>query len=421
MPENRPTVEASTAEHPRNLTTPRRRPRAFWAVGILLAIGAVGGLAWIASRSGWRFTEASLARVDELIEAKRYDEAASEARAFLAEHPDDSIALFGLARAEAGAEDFEEAVSTLRRIPDWSRLKPDARFFEGKALMRLGRAREAERAYLDAGASASPMAPTALMELFALYGMEERFDDFRRVFWRVFPRLGPSDRVPVLAMRMRTEFEQVKPEINAESLGKIVEADPSDPQALAGLGATASHANDLETAASYYKQALAKAPGDLGIRARYLDVLHRLGDSKTLDEVLDHRPAGADSDGEMLKYLGIRAQRDGDSEAAAEFLGRARDLLPLDAEIRHRLSQVETLRGRPAEAAVEAAARDRLNAARVELRRAWDEFADTLDREPEAVTPEQLRAIADGAEAAGLTREAEAWRVEAERLESDPN
>ena len=387
-----------------------------WIIVGALFLGFVAALAILARSSGWRFREPTLERVDRLMEARRYDAAAREANDYLLAHRDDSIALYKLARAEAGAGRLGAAVAALRLIPEWSRLKPEALFFEGKCLMQLGRARESESAYLAVGSTDSSIAPVALMELLALYGMEERRDDFRRIFWRIYPKLGPEDRVPLLAKRMQVEFEQVKPELNAESIRKILEADPRDPEAIAGLAATFKHADDLEKSAKTYAKALAQAPENLGIRARYLAVLHQQGDTEALRAVLDDRPSGAESNGAILKYLGILQQTDAQYAEAAESLRHARDLLPDDPEIHHRLAQVDVILGNREEAAAEAAERDRLNGGLSALRTAWDVFANTLESKPENVTREQLLDLADAAEVAGLRREAQAWRTEAGRM-----
>ncbi len=410
-----PGAGASTGVDPRS-----RRGRPAGRRWLLLAIGAIGSVAAIALAArllGWGWASPSLERAEDLIASRRYAEAAKVAEGLLRGRPKDPRLLFTLARARTGSGDLRGAVEALRKIPDWSLYKDEARFFEAKALMGLHRGREAERLYRECSESRSPLATNADLELLALYAMEERRDEFERTFWKAFPTLSGPDRLAVLTMRMRVEFEQTKPEVNAEALRAMVEADPGDYHARAGLAASLDRAGDLESARVHYEKALAEAPDALGIRERYLDLLHRLGRTEALRAAIGELPPGAEERPEILKFRAGLDQASGNLADAARLLARARDLAPNVPEYRHRLAQVLNLLGRRQEAAPESAERDRLTSARDRLRKAWNLLADTYENRPDELKASLLVGMARACSGCGMTREAEAWLAEAERLE----
>lgn len=409
------TRAAAPAGRVRAPATRTARPRRAWLAAValpLLAGGAAG--AWLYAT---RWERATPAEIEALIAARRFADAEAAAGAWLRRRPGDPRALFTLARARAGAGRLDDAARLLREVPDWSLRKPEALFYEGKLQLDLGRGRDAEAAFLACIRRGTSMAVNARLELLALYAMEERLEPFRRTFWEVFPRLADEDRLAVLTMRMRIEFEQSRPELNAEVLRRMVAADPGDPHALAGLAAALDRMDDLPAARDAYAKALALAPDDAELRERLLGVLHRLGDAPALREALEARPPGSDDRPETRKYLGIVAQARGDLPAAADAFARARDADPFVAEYRHRLAQVLNLLRRPDEAAVESRDRDRLNQARDALRKAWNAFADVFEGEPGKLTPDLLVGMARACRRCGLAAEADAWVREARRLD----
>ncbi len=388
-----------------------RLNRRFW-LGLLgfLVVAAAG-------RALWEFGDFAAApsagQIETMIGARQFGDAERGALKLTRDDPRDPRAWLLLARARAGAEDFSGAVEALRRVPDWSVRKGEALFFEGQALKKLARGREAERVfenYLDRARQGqqTPLASNARLELMAHYAMQERFDSFRRVFWELFPSLGPADQLETLTMRMRSEFEQTKADLSIEHLGRYVAADPEDAHALAGLAAAYDHAGQLPETLRLYAQAHTLRPDDPEIRARYLDALYRSGDQAGLTQALE---SGRDlpTNDAIENLTGVAAMARNDSEVAAEAFTRAVALRPDIPEYHHRLSQALLRLGRSEEAAHQAAERTRLIAAREALRKAWNAFAEAYEKSPQSITRELLMALSQACATADWPREAAAW------------
>lgn len=386
-------------------------------VALILGLIALGGLALAAPRLGWRWTSPTAASVESALASRQFGRAIDEAQDLLRATPNDPRLLYNLARGYMGAGDAERAVEALQKIPPWSLRKPEALFYEGKIRLAQKRGRDAEQAFRACVATGAPVADNARLELLAILAMEERFDAFKQVFWEVYPRLGASDRLPVLTMRMRLEFEQVKPELNAESLREFLAADPGDTQARAGLAAALDHAGDPIQALTLYAQALQEAPEDLSLRERYLDLLNRTGESASLRTVLAQRPAGSDDRAAIQRFLGLVAQTDGKLPEAEAAYHRSIAADPGVSETHHRLSQVLQRLGQREAAAAAAAERDRINRVRDALHKAWNDFADTFENRPEQLTADLLLGMSRACGACDLSREADAWASAARQWE----
>lgn len=392
-----------------------KRPIATYAGGSLLMCAALAACVW-AYMTWWPAALTPASEIEAMLASGQYRAAERAAARWTREKPRDPAAWYTLARARAGLNDLEGTVEALRKIPDWSVRKGDARFFEGKAFLKMHKVRLAEEAFLDCirreerGENVA-LAANARLELMALYAMQERWDAFKRTVWDVYARLVPSDRLATLTMRMRSEFEQTRPDLNIEALRLRVDADPDDVQSLAGLATAYDRASELGEAVRLLKQAVQKAPHDDAIWARYLDVLYRSGAIEELRTELARHPERAANSPEVHNLRGVLAQSSGDFEAAESAFRRALDLRPDVPEYHHRLGQVLLRLGKPEEAAHEAAERSRLIEAREALRLAWNDFADTNEKNPADVTAAQLRALARACAAASMTREADAWEA----------
>jgi tetratricopeptide (TPR) repeat protein len=408
-----------TAERP-SPAPPRPKPgRRGLRLGLTLAAIAAAAAAVLAAwKPPLRWGEPTLARAEDLLEQKRYADAEAEAEAVLEREPGDTGALVALARAKIGRGDLAGGAEALEKVPEWSRRKPVARYFQAKATLDLGRGREAERLFEAAASGNSPLRTSAYIELMALYAMEERYEDFRRVLWELYPKVPESERLDVLTLGMRGKFEQVEAQKNAASLQKLLAADPADARARAGLAAAYMHEDRLPKAADELRRALADAPDDPEIHEKYFRVLHKMGDIPALLEAVEARPAGSDERADTQKFVGIAAQERGDLAAAEAAFDRAVRLDPLEPEYHHRLSQVLTARGETSRAAEEARRRNELNEADDALQKAWQTFIVAYEREPGRIAPALVDGMARACTARGLTREADAWAREARRLET---
>lgn len=396
------------------------RPASILVAAALIALAALGGFA--AFRYGPDlFALPSLRLIDARIKDRQFERATRLAERLTRTDPRDPRVWYALARARAGAGDLEGSIEALRRIPDWSPRKADALFFEGKALLELKRGRQAEsafRACIEHDASGSGLGVNARLELLALYAMEERTDEFRQVFGDVYPRLDAADRLAVLTMRMRLDYEQTKPETNAENLRQFVASDPRDAHARAGYAAALDKGGRLDDARREYLRAVADAPDSIQIRERAIDLLHRQGDVDGVARLLSERGLGSDGRPEICKFLAMNAQSSGQVELEIQLLQQAAQLSPESPEYKHRLAQALIRDGRKDEAAQVAAERARLGEAREALRLAWNDFAIAYEADPQRIDADLLHKLAVACRSAGLEREAEAWSREADQIQS---
>lgn len=407
----------SRPTEPQTTRADRRRGLARWAVGSVSVVAAVVSISLAATRVRW--SPATIERAEQLLADGNHRRAAEEAAAVLRGRPGEARALFALALARSGSEDWTGSVAALEAIPDWSSRKPEALFLQGQALRKLHRGRDAEaalRACIARDADAGLNARLALLELLA---MEERVEEFKRLVWEIHDRMPESDRLAVLTMRIRIEFEQSLPALNIASLRPMVAADPDDAHARAGLAAALDRDGKHAEARDLYAQALAKLPDDAELRERYLDLLHRRGDMAAWADVLANRPEGSETRPIMAKFLGMKAEADGDLVAAELAYARAAEADPSEPEYRHRRSLALFQLGRKAEANAQIAERTRLRDAREKLRLAWNAFATAFEADPASVTPDLVLDVARAFEVIGWSREAAGWFREA--LRRDPS
>jgi tetratricopeptide (TPR) repeat protein len=391
-----------------------RWPR--WVLWALLALGTatiLGGLAW------WlcaREPGPTLQRVQALIKAGRYAEAVKVAEVCLAKNPDDPRTLLALAKARGGMADYLGCAKVLERIPDWSIRKTEALYGTGMAYHEAHYGQRAEAAWRaciarDPDGQGYPI--EARFELLQLLAMEGRAEAFKSLVWDTYEHLPSAKRLEALTMRLRFEFEQAEPKNDVAALKALVEADPSDTDARAGLAVALARAGQQTPAKEQMARALAERPDDIEIRERALDLLHAVGDFASLKNVLDNRPAAAAARPKIQKYLGILAEKANDLPAAERAFRRAVQADPDEPEYLHRLSLVLFRQGKKAEAEARAAERTRLQEARASLRKAWNTFADAFESDPRRVTAEHLLGMARAAEACGWRREAAACYREA--------
>jgi tetratricopeptide (TPR) repeat protein len=415
---------------------PTTNPRTDLSTGPRLAIGRtrlrwriLAGLVLVTlslAVAGWaiflRGAPASLDRATELLEAKKYNEASREAERLVEDSPEDPRVLILLARARAGAKDLAGCIDALKRVPDWSVRKDDALFREGQIFNEQKRGRDAEKAFLTCVArdsKAGQISIQARLQLMALYAKEERIEAFKAISRELLNLLPEAEQLPVMVMRMKIEFEQTLPSINAESLRAMVDADPGDHQARAGLATALDRMGDQVHAQEHFAKALAQGPNDLELRERYLSFLQRVGNRESIHVVLAARNPLAENRPVIQKFLGWMAEMDGDLRTAESAYRKAVDGDPTQAEAHHRLAQVLYRQDRKAEAEAHSEANARLNEARQELHKAWNPFADQYEKDPEHLQANLLVGIARACEAAGWTEEAGLWHRQAMRIGSE--
>ncbi|HEV3168317.1 MAG TPA: tetratricopeptide repeat protein [Isosphaeraceae bacterium] len=392
---------------------------ATWAGAALLGVLIVGAVAFVWLRRAP--TPPSLEEGERLMAARQFGQAERVAKALVDASPIDPRGLFLLASARAGLKDVKGTADALSRVPDWSVRKPEALYRAGLALRILNRGREAEESFL-ACLVRDPDGIYGLdsrVELLKLYALEERKDAFRAQAWETYDRIPPRGRLPILVMRMRVEFEQAKPEINTKQLQPMVEADPDDPEAAAGLASARDQASEEAAARTLFEKALAARPRDVELRERYLDLLYRMGDLAALKHGLAGREQGTEKRPRTAKFLAIADEKEGDLTAAARYYALATEADPLEPEYPYRLAQVLNRLGRKDEAAARLAEHTRRTEAKTALRKAWNDFADAFESVPSKITPELVLGMAHACETIGWRREATAWYREVLMLAPD--
>jgi tetratricopeptide (TPR) repeat protein len=371
-------------------------------ISIALLVATVGITFWFWPRA------ASPERIEQLIAAKHYDTATRAAEEWLASHPNDPKVLYDLARARSGAGDHAGCIEAAHRIPAWSLRKAAALLFAGKSYRQLHQGRKSEENFQQAIARdpSGPAAMEARLELLGLYAMQERRQAFLNLVWRIYGELTEAERLLVLTMRLRIEFEQVHPETNAAILSQMVEHDPEDANAVAGLAATYVHSGSLDDARKHYETAVSLAPDDPELRERLCGVLQQRGDTSALANVLEAVDPTSIGRAATWRFVGVLAQSRRDLPAATKAFEHAIALDPLDLESHHRLSQILFQQAKKAEAEAHAAKRDRLRNGRESLHKAWDAFANAYERDSNAVPIPLFLDLARGCAASGLDAEA---------------
>jgi len=386
------------------------RPTRRLVPALLLAalVGTVGLGVWI-----WQpWVPDTHLGVEQAIKKRQFSLAEAGAEKLTRTDPRDTRAWLLLARARTATKDMAGAVEALRKIPDFSLHKPDALYFEAKSLLEMHRGRDAEQAFrkcVAKSAAGSGIQVNAQIELLAIFAMEERWEEFKEMFWQLYPQMSGQETVTALTMRMRSEFEQTKPELSIEFLSQFVAADPSDANALAGLAAAQDQLGNLSEALKLYQQASELDPKNLDLRDRYLGALLRHGDMETLKTEVEALPQAAHERAAIMKIRAIMAQNAGAFDDAASLLDKYLQIRPDDSEAVHRIGQVLLRLGRKDEAAKWTEARNELNAGRDKLREAWNDFADRYESDPNNVSADLLRQLGKACKQARMDREGNAW------------
>ncbi|HWE36068.1 MAG TPA: tetratricopeptide repeat protein [Isosphaeraceae bacterium] len=420
---------------------------AFWAVVVAL-------LSW----NGWRLyrdfrplpdlrtisswlypARTGKAQVDDAMKVapERLDEAEWALRERLRRSPHDGEARMLLARVCDARNDLLACARELAKVPDWWPTKSEALYFEGKAYLRLGRAREAEAAW---SACISPEPARSLPDwifdevanaLLEIYAYEERWEEARALIWRYYDISPAEDHPTILIMRLRTELERVAYDQAEARLRRYAAADPTDFDARLALARAAEANGEHEEASGQVAACLAAWPADPRVWVVDLEILDKQGDSSGLAAAAAAAPTSPDAWryrgrarvetpaltaaddhylAEISKFRGLVRERSGDWPAAAAEYRKAIHLVPSQEEYHYRLSRVEVALGR-ADAAGEELARYRtLHQARTDLVDAYSDYLDAYKGRPGArdlgAAIDRLTALS---RTLGWTRESLAW------------
>jgi tetratricopeptide (TPR) repeat protein len=360
---------------------------------------------------------ASMKAIDAMISRGRLAEAelALEQRLRWSAH--DGDARMKLARLLVKRGEHLASARQLHEVPSWWPAKVEASFLEGETYKLLDRARDSEAAW-KACIVDDPFHPApprlfhgAAKDLVALYVLEGRLDEARRVLGRAFEEATPEERSGVLLTRVRLELERIDHREAVERLRAYLAAEPGDPEARLAL-ALEEHATGDEAAADLDLDACFRARPDdaLAWRAR-LEILNDRGDADALREAVAKLPSTTAADARTWMYRGLVRQRDGDNAGALDAFRRSAGLAPDDPEVAYKLGLAEVAAGRATEGRRHLARSRQLYQAFEGLRDGYQEYLIQLRRTPrdEAAHRSAIGRMATNLRLLGWPREADAW------------
>jgi hypothetical protein len=309
----------------------------------------------------------------------------------------------------------------LHLVPEWWPSKREALYLEGEAFLSIDRARDAEAAWTTC-VDDDPLHPSmphhrraAAEGLIKLYAAQERWDEANAVAWKLYDRVGPSERPGVLILRLRTEVQRISPETRAKRLWRYVVADPQDWHSRRGLARAELSLGQGSDATLHIVECLKDRGEDIGTICDWLEILMARGDLAGLEDALRRLPAKADDEGRVWALRGFVRQTQGDGMGAVQAYRRAAGLRPHDEELLYRLALAERRVGQ-VEASEESLSRSKaLRDARAGLLEALQDFGRVLAPAGDAAGPRLALADATDRLASlcttlGLRREAEALR-----------
>jgi tetratricopeptide (TPR) repeat protein len=383
----------------------------FWG----LVLGLVALNLWLA----WEARPLpDLPAISRLMDKELYSEAERALRAHVRRSPHHGEARMMLARVLTAQNDLAGAADQLHQVPFWWPSKPEALFREGQVQMALGRARRAEEAWKACVAN-DPLHPTpprfftsAARELIVLYEWEERRDEAHELIWRVYQQVEKKDHAAILIMSAWVELLRNDPAEEASKLSRFVAADADDWDARVALAKAEMARGNTAEATRQIQICLAARPQDLRGWRNWLLILSKGGDQAGLAAALKQLPEGADADAEIWTIRGLACERAGDWQGAADAYRQAVRLRPWADEAYYKLAIVEERLGEPTAAAADRQRQQALRGAREQLRQAYDAYVDAT-QSPQLARMDLgpiYERLAMTCAAAGLERDAEAWR-----------
>jgi thioredoxin-like negative regulator of GroEL len=267
-----------------------------------------------------------------LIEERRYTDALPVFDLYLAAHPQDLDVRRELAATLAAADRPSDAVAELRRVLD---VADDfaGRLAVARMLRDLGRTDEAGAEYARL-AEARPDDVELALEHAQLHAWAERYAEAARLLEAALARHPGSARI-------RVELARVYYASGRLTEGRALLA-ALDERALAGASGTALR-NDIE-AALYVPPAPPPVPPTLLERAA---ALREADDFVLARSLLEHALRESPEDAAVWQaYADLLEYELGDVEGALAALGEVERFSPGDADLQHRLAQLEIWTGR---------------------------------------------------------------------------
>jgi len=355
--------------------------------------------------------------VSDWMDRAQYVRAESALREHLRRSPHDGEARMMLARALAARGDLLGCARQLHEVPYWWPQKAETLLREGQSYLQIDRAKDAERAWLEAIKEdpLHPIAPELLhdacQELLKLYANEDRWEDAFPVIWTAYDRASPDEQPVLLVMRMRSELERVSQKESIAMLRRYVAADAADWEALRALARAELALGDHADAARHFQACLQGRPDDVRAWNNYLTMLLEQGELDAFLALLAKAPRSAESEPETWMFRGVAREKAGDWHAAAEDFHRAIELNPYVPKYYYRLAMAEERLGLRDQAVAHRKQTKELNEARTQLPVAYAEYFAAIA--PDKVgAPDRAAAckhFASICETLGWSRAAQAW------------
>jgi len=355
--------------------------------------------------------------ISDWISREQYRQAESALRETVRRSPHDGEARMMLARALAVRGDLLNCARQLHDVPYWWPQKAEALLREGESYLQIDRAKDAERAWLEAikDDPLHPIPPDVLhdacQELLKLYAIEDRWEDAFPVMWVAYDHASPGDQPILLLMRMRPELERVSQKDSIGLLTRYFAAAADDWEALRALARAELALGHHAEAKRHFQACLKGRPDDVRAWRDYLSMLLEQGDLDAFLALLAKAPPSAESEPETWMFRGVASEKAGDWQGAAEHFRKAIELNPYVPKYYYRLAMAEERLGLRDQALTHRKRTKEMNDARAQLPIAYaDYFASIPPRK--AGAPDMAAAgkrLASICETMGWSRAAQAW------------
>lgn len=394
-----PSIPATDAATPRK----HRRGRPGIALAfIAAALAAGGGAVWYLSRGE---------PLPRGVSQEQYDSAETRLRTAVGRNPDRLDILSLLGEVAVGEGRLETAVACFREIPSrHPKYGLSARLQENQVLLRLNRAREAERslrAYLALAAGNSRVPgehlAVARRSLAYLFSVELRFED-RKAILADLHAAGAADvydskqyYFPSLLIS-RSAFGK-------EKLEAFLRHDPGDPVLKTALGRYETGAGDLDAARATLTDVARSRPGDLACVAALLECHFEADERRPFADLAKSLPDFHAGEPWLLTQLrGQFALQESRPDDALRYFERVLEQDPANPICRMGLARAYGASGRAAER--EEALRRSLVLSEIRV-----SLSGVTEEDPQAAMD-----LASRCDRAGLTEAAETFRGHAERI-----
>jgi Flp pilus assembly protein TadD len=320
-------------------------------------------------------------------------------------------------RAERATQagDWSAALSAWRAVNRTRLARARTYLAEARACLALDRAAQAERA-LRLATAADPADPEPWRLLLELLRVEDRVSEAQTLGWSAYKAVTPSERRPVLRDLTLALLADLPEDLVRATLARWAAADPNDLDARAAqfqriAASPRSDDPDRNSRIATLTGWLARNPAHLGVREALVTALADAGEPDVGRHVLDGWPAGAARDDP--RYVRLLARWDLDynrqPERAVAAFERVLRERPQDWKTHYRVARAFRILGREADARRAAETVSRLREI-LDPSTLGPRLASDLEQD---AGPRSLLDLADLCAQAGLTRLAQAWRIEA--------